>query len=431
MGECMKVMIVGSGGREHALVWKVAQSGRVSKIFCAPGNAGISEIAKCVDIKADDVPALANFAKQNRINLTIVGPEAPLMNGIVDSFKRLGLKIFGPSKEAALLEGSKAFAKAFCRLHNIPSAISETFTDPDLAKTYAKARALPVVVKADGLASGKGVIVCHSYDETISAIDRMLISREFGAAGAKIVIEEFLEGEEASFIAICDGNHVLPLASSQDHKAAFDGDVGPNTGGMGAISPAAIVTEDVTKTVMEKIMLPAARGMVTDGRPFVGVLYVGLMIRKGVAKVLEFNVRFGDPETQPLMMRLKTDLIDILEAAVNGELHQISLEWDPRPAVCVVMASGGYPGLYEEGKVIRGLDGVVNIPNVTVFHAGTRRYGDDVITDGGRVLGVTALGLDVRDAIRQVYATVEKISWDGMQYRKDIGHRAIRGMYGV
>lgn len=421
----MKVLVIGSGGREHSLIWKIAHSKRVSKIYSAPGNAGIAKQAECVGIGTDDIDGLLDFARANSIDLTIVGPEAPLAAGIVDSFKRVGLRIFGPTKEASVLEGSKVFCKDFCRRYGIPSAQFETFGNAELAKAYIHERGVPIVVKVDGLAAGKGVFICKTLEDAQHAVDDILVLRKFGDAGTRIVVEEFLEGEEASFIAICDGNHVLPLASSQDHKAVFDGDNGPNTGGMGAISPARIVTNGVATKIMDKIMLPAARGMVTEGMPFVGVLYAGLMIKDGRPIVLEFNVRFGDPETQVLMMRLKTDIVDIIEAAVEGALNQITLEWDPKPSACVIMAAGGYPESYEKGKTIHGLDAVSEMSDVVIFHAGTKYLGDEVITDGGRVLGVTALGHDMAGAIRRTYEAVEKISWDGVHYRKDIGWRAL------
>lgn len=416
----MKILVIGSGGREHALVWKIAQSKRVAKIWCAPGNAGIASLAECVPIAADDVAGLLKFARSKRADLTVVGPEAPLAAGICDSFRRMGLKIFGPSMEAAALEYSKVYAKEFCQRYGIPTARCASFTDPDEALSFIKDQTLPFVVKADGLAAGKGVVICKSVEEGRGAISDMLVLKRLGDAGKRIIIEEFLDGEEASFIAISDGNHVLPLESSQDHKAAFDGDKGPNTGGMGAVSPAGVVTSAVAGSVMERIMLPTARGMVTEGRPFVGALYAGLMIKDGEPKVLEFNVRFGDPETQVLMMRLKTDIVSVLEAGVSGTLNQISLEWDPRPAACVVMASGGYPGSYEKGNVIRGLDNVTN-EDVVVFHAGTRYIDKNIITDGGRVLGVTALGQDMPAAVQKAYDVVGGISWDGVHYRRDIG----------
>lgn len=422
----MKVLLVGGGGREHALAWCLRRSPRVSEIYCAPGNGGIAALAKCVPISAENVTLLVTFAKENGIDMTIVGPEAPLVLGIVDAFKREGLKIFGPSREGAALEGSKAFMKDFCRKYDIPTASSETFTDAKAAKDYIDAHALPIVVKADGLAAGKGVIICNTIEEARTAIDQIMLDRKFGEAGGRVIVEEFLEGEEASFIAICDGNHVLPMATSQDHKAAYDGDEGPNTGGMGAISPAAILDDDVRQKVMERIMFPTARGMVTEGMPFVGTLYAGLMIKDGEPKLLEFNVRFGDPETQALLMRLKTDIMDIFEAAVSGSLDKIQMRWDKRPAVCVVMASGGYPGGYEKGIPIQGLDSVAESGDRVVFHAGTKLEGGQMLTNGGRVLGVTALGDDVEGAIANAYDAVKKIGWDGAHYRSDIGGKALK-----
>lgn len=421
----MKILVIGSGGREHALVWKLSKSKHVAKIFCAPGNPGISELAECVFIDANDIESLLVFAQRNKIDLTIVGPEAPLALGVVDLFKKSDLKIFGPEMGAARLESSKAYAKKFCERYKIPSACSKTFSDFDDANEYILVQNLPLVIKADGLAAGKGVVICKTHDEALSAAKEMLVSKSFGMAGNKIVIEEFLDGEEASFIAICDGNHVLPLASSQDHKAVFDGDKGPNTGGMGAVSPAKVVTDEVAKKVMEKIMLPASHGLVTDGRPFVGVLYAGLMIKNGEPKLLEFNVRFGDPETEPLMMRLKTDLVEILMAAVTGALDRVSLEWDLRSAASVVLASQGYPGDYKKGHLITGLDLFKNQDDVVVFHSGTKKNGDQILSNGGRVLCVTALGNDMKDAISRAYETVTKISWEGMHYRKDIGWRSL------
>lgn len=422
-GIYMKILVIGSGGREHALVWKMRQSARVEDIWCAPGNAGISRDASCVNIPADDIPALVGFAKEKGIDITVVGPEAPLVAGIVDAFKRENLKIFGPAKEAAVLEGSKAFMKEFCRRYDIPTSASKTFSDAEGAKKYLKDIPLPVVIKADGLAAGKGVSICRTYEEACGAVDAIMIERRFGDAGRFIVVEEFLEGEEASFIAVCDGNHVLPLAGSQDHKAVFDGDTGPNTGGMGAISPAAVLSPQLTELVMERVMIPACCGMVTEGMPFVGVLYAGLMIRDGEPKVLEFNVRFGDPETQALIVRLKSDLVDVIEAAISGALNRIHLVWDPRPSVCVVMASGGYPGEYEKGCVISGLDEAGAMGDVHLFHAGTRRDNGAVLTNGGRVLCVTALGSDMPSAISKAYEAVDRIKWEGVHFRRDIGRR--------
>ncbi|MBI4211539.1 MAG: phosphoribosylamine--glycine ligase [Deltaproteobacteria bacterium] len=422
----MKILVIGSGGREHAIVWKLKQSPKAGKIYCAPGNAGIAQMATCVDIAVDDLPALLAFATKEKINLVVVGPEKPLADGIVDTFKRSGVKIFGPTKEAALLESSKVYCKEFCRSYQIPTADFEIFTEADEALAYVRKASRPLVIKADGLASGKGVIVANDLATAEDAIRRILVDREFGAAGNKIIIEEKLVGEEVSFMAISDGNHVLPLASSQDHKAAYDGDQGPNTGGMGAYSPAPIVTNGLYDKIMERVMVPTIRGMVTEGRSFTGLLYAGLMICKGEPQVLEFNVRFGDPEAQPLLMRLSTDLVDVLWNAVTGNLEKVPLLWDARPAVCVVMASGGYPGDYEKGKSIKGIEEASDLPDVQVFHSGTKRAGDALVTDGGRVLGVTALGKDVAGAIEMAYAAVSKISWDGVQYRKDIGQKALR-----
>lgn len=422
----MKILIVGSGGREHAIAWKLSQSRHAPRLFCAPGNAGIAGIAECVPIPADDVAALLRFAQSEAIELTVVGPEAPLALGVEGAFRSAGLRIFAPSREAAQLESSKAFAKAFCQRHGIPTARAHTFDNMEIALETVRTLPLPLVVKADGLAAGKGVIICHSHPEVEEAVRGMMMERRFGGAGNRIVIEEFLEGEEASFIAICDGRHVLPLASSQDHKAAFDGDTGPNTGGMGAISPARVVTPGIEEAVMQQVMIPTVQGMAAEGMPFTGVLYAGLMIRNGRPRVLEFNTRFGDPETQPLLARLRSDLIEVILAAVEGRLDRQKLEWDPRPAACVVMAAGGYPGSYRRGDAIEGLDAAAEIADVTVFHAGTKLAGNRVVTDGGRVLGVTGLGSDMAAAIRRAYEGVAAISWKDVHFRKDIGHRAVK-----
>ncbi len=417
----MKVLVVGGGGREHALIWKLVRSPLVEQIYCAPGNAGIKEQATCVPIPAEDVDALLEFARTNSIDLTIVGPEAPLAAGIGDVFQRAGLRIFAPSKEASSLESSKAFSKEFCKRHNIPTAESEIFDDTERALKHVRFRKLPLVVKADGLAQGKGVIICRTAEEAERAVKDIMVECKFGGAGCKVVIEDFLKGEEASFIAICDGENVLPLASSQDHKPAFDGDKGPNTGGMGAISPARLMTPELTEAVMARIMRPTVRGMAEEGMPFKGTLYAGLMIKDGTANVLEFNVRFGDPETQPLLLRLRTDLVEIMLSACEGRLDEVKLDWDDRPAACVVMASCGYPGSYEKGKEITGLADAACLDDVVVFHAGTKVDGGKVVTSGGRVLGVTALGDDMSAAISRAYEAVNLISWDGVHYRKDIG----------
>jgi phosphoribosylamine---glycine ligase len=422
----MKILVVGSGGREHALIWKLKQSPKVEEIYCAPGNAGIAELAVCVDIAATDIDGLVVFAHGNGIELTVVGPELPLTLGIVDRFSREGLSIFGPSREAAALEGSKVFTKRLLARYGIPSAHYETFDNREDACRYLKGLKMPVVVKADGLAAGKGVIIAHSSEEAVEAVELIMAEKAFGDAGDRLIIEEFLTGEEASFIAFTDGNTVLPLPTSQDHKAIYDGDRGPNTGGMGAYSPAPVVTEELHRQVMEQVMLPVVRGMAAEGRPYKGVLYAGLMIEEGVAKVLEFNCRFGDPEAQPLLMRLRSDLVDLMTAVIEERLHEIQLEIDPRPAVCVVMAAEGYPDSYRKGDEISGLPEARKVEEVEVFHAGTVQQGDKVVTAGGRVLGVTALGEDLSAAIGFVYKAVNRIKWQGCYFRRDIGQKALR-----
>ncbi|MCB2182007.1 MAG: phosphoribosylamine--glycine ligase [Desulfobulbaceae bacterium] len=422
----MNILVVGSGGREHALVWKLAQSTRVKKIFCAPGNAGIEALAECVAIKASDVEGLLQFALQNKIDLTVVGPEDSLACGIVDSFEEKGLRIFGPNSKAALLEGSKVFTKNLMEKYGIPSGFFKVFSDHDMAMAYLDEIDAPLVVKADGLAAGKGVIVAETRDEARKAVDLIMSDKAFGEAGNEVVIEEFLRGEEASFIAFTDGETVLPLPTSQDHKAVYDGDKGPNTGGMGAYSPAPVVTDALYKQVMEKVMLPTVKAMESEGRPYKGMLYAGLMIDGDTIKVLEFNCRFGDPEAQPLLMRLKSDLVDIFDAVIDGKLSQITLDIDPRPTVCVVMASGGYPASYEKGKVMGGLEEAAKQDDVFVFHAGTARENGKLVNVGGRVLGVTALGEDLQNAIRKAYDAVKLISWDNCYFRTDIGQKALR-----
>jgi phosphoribosylamine--glycine ligase len=422
----MKVLVVGGGGREHALVWKIGLSPRVSKVYCAPGNAGISKQAEIVAIKPNEIDALLQFALKEKIDLTVVGPEDPLTRGIVDRFESAGLAIFGPSRRAAEIEGSKAFAKALMEKYQIPTGAYSVFEDPEEARVYVRQRGAPIVVKADGLAAGKGVVICKTVEEAIHWIDRMMVERIFGDAGKRVVIEEHLTGEEASFIALTDGQTILPLASSQDHKAVFDGDEGPNTGGMGAYSPAPVVTEEVDRKIMETILQPLIKGMEKEGRPYRGVVYAGLMINEGQPKVLEFNARLGDPETQPIFMRLQSDIVPVFEACIRGGLSRFRLEWDPRPSVCVVMASKGYPGDYERGKVIKGLDEVARMEDLFVFHAGTALQDGEVVTNGGRVLGVTGLGENIREAIERTYQAVRKISWEGVHYRTDIAQKALK-----
>jgi phosphoribosylamine--glycine ligase len=421
----MKVLVVGGGGREHALIWKIAQSPKVSKIYCAPGNAGISAQAAIVPIKANDLNGLLEFALKEKIDLTVVGPEDPLARGIVDLFESKGLSIFGPSQKAAEIEGSKAFAKEMMKKYSIPSASFEIFEGREEAMAYVRRNGAPVVVKADGLAAGKGVIICKTIEEAIRSVDQIMVEKVFGEAGNRVVIEEYLAGEEASYIAFTDGKTILPLASSQDHKPVFDGDRGPNTGGMGAYSPAPVVTDRVHERIVEKILRPVIQCMGEEGRTYKGVLYAGIMICEGVPKVLEFNARFGDPETQPVLMRMKGDIVPILEACMKGNLSQSVIEWDKRASVCVVMASGGYPGDYEKGKVIKGLEEVSRMKDVFVFHAGTALKDGQMVTNGGRVLGVTGLGRDIPKAIEKTYQAVKKISWDGVHYRTDIGQKAL------
>jgi len=422
----MKILVVGSGGREHALVWKLQQSPRVKEIYCAPGNAGIANLATCVDISATDIKGLADFAKKQRIDLTVVGPEAALTLGIVDQFEQQGLRIFGPAQAAAIMEGSKVFMKDLLKKYHIPTGHYAVFEEREAAVRYIEGQSPPLVVKADGLAAGKGVIVAATIKEAVEAVDLIMKENAFGEAGNKIVVEEFLEGEEASFLAFTDGKTVLPLPSSQDHKAIFEGDKGPNTGGMGAYSPAPVLTEELHKQAMEQIMIPTVKAMAAEGRPYKGVLYAGLMIKQGKAKVLEFNCRFGDPEAQPLLMRLKSDLVEIMEAVIDERLHEVRLEIDPRPTVCVVMSSGGYPGSYDKGKAISGLDAATSCDDVVVFHAGTALKDGKVVTAGGRVLGITAIGDTLQGAIDAAYKVVRLINWEGCYYRRDIGAKALR-----
>lgn len=423
----MKVLIVGGGGREHALAWKAAQSAKVEKVFVAPGNAGTAREAKMenIAIGAEDVNALKDFALTNNIDLTIVGPEAPLVIGIVDDFIAAGLKIFGPSKGAAQLEGSKAFTKDFLARHKIPTAAYGNFTQVDEAIAYIKQQGAPIVVKADGLAAGKGVILAQTEDEAIEAVKDMLSGNAFGDAGARVVIEEFLLGEEASFICMVDGKNILPMATSQDHKARDNGDKGPNTGGMGAYSPAPVVTPEIHQRVIDEVIRPTVDGMAAEGNDYTGFLYAGLMIDPdGNSKVLEYNVRFGDPETQPIMLRLKSDLPELCLAATEGKLDQHQTEWDERCSLGVVLAAGGYPADYNKGDVISGLDGL-DTETTKVFHAGTAEKDGHVVTSGGRVLCACALGNNVAEAQQSAYQLVNKIKWDNVYFRTDIGYRAI------
>ncbi len=423
----MKILIIGGGGREHALAWKAAQSPKVEKVFVAPGNAGTAREKKCENaaIQAEDVDGLLKFAQQNKIELTIVGPEAPLVLGVVDRFRAAGLRCFGPTKAAAQLEGSKAFTKDFLARHQIPTAAYGNFTDVGQAEAFIKKMGAPIVVKADGLAAGKGVIIAQTVDEAIAAVRDMLAGNAFGEAGHRVVVEEFLEGEEASFIVMVDGEHILPLATSQDHKRVGDGDTGPNTGGMGAYSPAPVVTPEMHARIMREVIEPTVRGMAAEGNPYTGFLYAGVMIgRDGVPKVLEYNCRFGDPETQPVMLRLQSDLIELVEAALDGRLDKIEAKWDSRPALGVVMAAGGYPGAYKKGDAISGLP-ATDASDAKVFHAGTALKNGSVVTSGGRVLCVTALGATVGAAQKRAYDVVRTISWTGALYRTDIGYRAI------
>lgn len=422
----MKVLVIGGGGREHAIAWKLSQSPKVDKIYCTPGNAGIAEIAECIEVAADDFDALLDFVKYEWIDLTIVGPEDPLSKGIVDVFEKEDRRIVGPTRAAAQLEASKVFAKDFMRRHRIPTADYKVFTSYLHAEDYVRMMGAPIVIKADGLAAGKGVIVASTVDEAIEALRFIMKDRAFGEAGDHVVVEQCLEGEEASFMAFTDGETIVPMVSSQDHKRIFDGDRGPNTGGMGAYSPAPIITPEFEKMIVDTIMRPVIDGLKSEGMKYKGILYAGLMIKDGKPSVLEFNCRLGDPETQPVLSRLSTDLLDICLALTDGKLSEIDVQWKPDPSVCVVLASKGYPGNYEKGEVIKGLDDVKKIEGVTVFHAGTAFKNDSIVTNGGRVLGVTAIGADIRAAQRKAYEAIDKIHFDGMHYRKDIAYRALK-----
>ncbi len=421
----MKVLVIGGGGREHALVWKIAQSPLVTEIFCAPGNPGIASLAKCVNLEVDDLHGLLAFAKDGSMDLTVVGPELPLTLGIVDLFQKEGLAVFGPDKSAARLEGSKAFCKEMMVKCGVPTAAYGAFTDREEAVAFIRKHGAPIVVKADGLAAGKGVVVASTEDEAISAVDLCLLDEAFGDAGKMLIVESFLAGEEASFLAFTDGERIVPMASSQDHKPIFDDDKGPNTGGMGAYSPAPVVTDALHDEIIDTVFEPLVAGMAKEGCTYRGILYAGLMIDNGVVKVLEFNARFGDPETQPLLSRLKSDIVPVLMACASGSLEGIELEWHDKAAVCVVMASGGYPAAYEKGFEIKGLDEAAKIDDLVVFHAGTAEKDGRIVNTGGRVLGVTGLGTTVAEAIDKAYQGVRVIEWQGVQCRTDIGKKAL------
>jgi phosphoribosylamine--glycine ligase len=422
----MKVLVIGGGGREHALVWKLSQSPRVDKIFCAPGNAGISEIAECVDIKGDDIDALLDFVKYEWIDLTVVGPEVPLTAGVVDAFVKEERRIFGPDAQGARLEGSKIFAKDFMRKYGIPTAEYKTFSSYLDAEEYVRLKGAPIVVKADGLAAGKGVILAESVDEAVDSLKLIMKDKAFGDAGDKVVVEQCLRGEEASFMILTDGKTVVPLATSQDHKQIFDDDKGPNTGGMGAYSPAPVVTESLQRDIMKSVINPMLKGLSRERINYRGVIYVGLMICEGKPYVLEFNCRFGDPEAQPILTRLESDLFELLKTAAEGKLKDEKVFWKEDASVCVVLSSKGYPGSYEKGKAIKGLDAFKNSKDVFVFHAGTTIKNGEIVTSGGRVLGVTALGKDIKAAQENVYSATKKITFEGMHYRTDIANKAIK-----
>ena len=421
----MKVMIIGGGGREHALAWKVSKSPLVSKILCIPGNAGIAEVAECLSGDISDCQGLADLAKEKGIDITIIGPEAPLSLGIVDVFSDNGLLVFGPTREAAQIESSKSFAKELMRENGIPTADFEVFTDKDLALAYVKKKGCPIVVKADGLAAGKGVIICKALQEAERAIQQIMVDKVFGSAGDKVVIEDCLVGEEASFLAFTDGETVLPMASSQDHKPIYDEDKGPNTGGMGAYSPAPLVNDGIHQKIMDRVMNPMIRGMTKRGIPYQGILYAGLMIKDEEPMVLEFNCRFGDPEAQPILMRMTDDLVPVIQSVMEKRLSEIRLSWSNDASVCVVASSAGYPGSYEKGKEVYGLDKVPNGSDLAVFHAGTKMEYGKVLTNGGRVLGVTALGKDLKHAVERAYDAMKQLWFEGIYYRKDIAQKGL------
>lgn len=417
----MKVLVVGSGGREHAIVWKLKQSPKAEKIYCAPGNAGIAQDAECVPIAAMEIDKLVKFAKDEKIDFTIIGMDDPLVAGIVDAFEAEGLKVFGPRKNAAIIEGSKAFSKDLMKKYGIPTAKYETFDNYDDAKAYVLSQSVPIVVKADGLALGKGVLICNTHEEAVAALDEIMVDKKFGASGSKVVIEEFLTGPEVSVLSFCDGKTVVPMVSAQDHKRAFDNDEGLNTGGMGTFSPSRIYTKEINEECMEKIFKPTVAAMAAEGRTFVGVLYFGLMLTKDGMKVIEYNARFGDPETQVILPRLKTDMLEIMEACVDGTLDKMNIEWYDNAAVCVVEASGGYPVSYEKGFEITGLDEAAKRDDIVVFHAGTALKDGKLVTNGGRVLGITGIGKDLDEARKIAYEGVDIVNFEKKHFRHDIG----------
>ncbi len=417
----MKVLLVGSGGREHAIVWKLKQSPKIDKIYCAPGNAGIAQDAQCVPIGAMEIDKLVSFAKEEGIDFTIIGMDDPLVAGVVDAFEAEGLKVFGPRKNAAIIEGSKAFSKDLMKKYGIPTAKYETFDSYDAAKEYVSKQEMPIVIKADGLALGKGVLICQSLQEAYDALDEIMVDKKFGASGSKVVIEEFLTGPEVSVLSFCDGKTVVPMVSAQDHKRAYDNDEGLNTGGMGTFSPSRIYTPEINEECMKTIFQPTVDAMAKEGRKFVGVLYFGLMLTKDGMKVIEYNARFGDPETQVILPRLKTDLLEIMEACVEGNLDKIDIQWHDNAAVCVVLASGGYPVEYKKGYEITGLDEVAKRKDIVVFHAGTAEKDGKFVTNGGRVLGITGIGKDLDEAIKIAYEGVEMVDFKDKHFRHDIG----------
>ncbi len=420
----MKILVVGGGGREHTLVWKLASSPLVDKVFAAPGNAGIAELAECVDIRVDHLTRLADFAQRNSVDLTVVGPEVPLTLGIVDEFEKRGLKILGPNRSAAEIEGSKVFAKQFMKKHHIPTASFKIFDKPEEASDFIRSSEMPLVIKADGLAAGKGAIIVEDTRSALSTIQKIMVDKIFGGAGSRVVVEDFLEGEELTVLAFTDGKSVFPMLLSQDHKKIFDGDRGPNTGGMGAYAPTTVADDRMMKRIYDEVLEPTVAGLEREGRTFKGILYAGLILTEMGPKVMEFNCRFGDPETQVILPLLKTDLAEIFSSIIDGELSLQDVEWSDNFAVCIVLASAGYPGKYEKDKEISGLRKAKQMEDVLIFHAGTRRQKDRVFTSGGRVLGVTATDQSMDDAIHKAYSAAKKIEFEGMQYRKDIGHRA-------